>query len=81
MKKNESLTQDEVTNLRDLNRKTYDTLVQLGDIEAAINRLSHQKKATLIDHETFRLKLKETQNHLKDLYGDKKVDLETGILT
>ena len=75
------MTDEEVTNLRDLNKNVYDTLVSLGDIEAAINRLAIQKKTMLFDHETARTYLQEKQKELVDVYGEKKVNLETGELT
>ena len=75
------MTDDEVNSLRQLNKNVYDSLVNIGDVEAAIARLTTQKKSLLLTHESLRSELQNTQKGLADKYGEKKVDLNTGELT
>jgi len=74
-------TPEEVTILREKNKKVIDLLIQLGDIESSLSRLGNQKTSVIYSIEGARKELHETQTSLIDKYGEKRINLETGELT
>jgi pantothenate kinase len=80
MSEKSKMTQEEVTELRQLNEEVYRSLLEIGDISAGISRLEKSKQAALFNHETCRHKLKTKQEELIDVYGETNVNLGTGEL-
>lgn len=74
------ITEDEVTNLRSLQKNLYDSRLDLGDVQVAIARLETKKKSLVFDIENQSSELGKFQDGLHKKYGDKKIDLMTGEL-
>ncbi len=74
------ITEDEVTNLRSLQKNLYDSRLDLGDVQVAIARLETKKKSLVFDIENQSAELGKLQDGLHKKYGDKKIDLMTGEL-
>jgi hypothetical protein len=72
------ITEDEVTNLRSLQKNLYDSRLDLGDVQVAIARLETKKKSLVFDIENQSAELGKFQDGLHKKYGDKKIDLMTG---
>jgi len=75
------MTQQEQDELRELQKKLFDSRITLGDIEVRMSRLQTQKKSTLFEVENIATSLTQYQSGLDEKYGNKKVDLTTGELT
>ena len=75
------MTQQEQDELRELQKKLFDSRITLGDIEVRMARLQTQKKSTLFEAENIATTLTQYQEGLDKKYGNKKVDLTTGELT
>ena len=75
------MTQEEVDQLRELQKKLFNLRLDLGDVQVAISRLETKKKSLVFDVETNSAELGKYQDGLNKKYGDKKVNLETGALS
>ncbi len=75
------ITQDEVEQLRSLQKNLFDSRLDLGDVQVAISRLETKKKSLVFDVETQSTTLGQFQDGLNKKYGDKKINLTTGELT
>jgi hypothetical protein len=75
------MTKEEVSELKELQQKMFNSRVDLGDIQVAMSRLETKKKSLIFDIENQSAVLGNFQEGLHKKYGDKKVDLETGVLS
>ena len=75
------MTQEEVDQLRSLQKKLFDARLQLGDTQVAISRMETKTKSLVFDIENQSAEFSQYQDGLMKKYGNKKVDLETGELT
>jgi cob(I)alamin adenosyltransferase len=77
----DKMTKEEVSGLKDMQQKMYTSRVDLGDVQVAISRLEIKKKSLIVDIEKQSSELNSYQKVLHNKYGDKTVDLETGVLS
>jgi len=75
------MTQQEVDDLRDVQKKLFDARLGLGDVQVTISRMEEKKKSLIFDIETQSATFNQLQTGLTEKYGNKKVDLTTGELT
>ena len=45
-----TLTEDELTRVKELNRRLYDSLLAIGDMETSIVTLTERKNVALTEH-------------------------------
>tara|TARA_Y100001963_G_C6705406_1_gene411658 strand:- start:637 stop:876 length:240 start_codon:yes stop_codon:yes gene_type:complete len=74
------ITEEEVTTLRSLQKKLYDSRLDLGDIQVAMSRLETRQKSLVFDIENQSAEFGKFQEGLHTKYGGKKIDLMTGEL-
>lgn len=77
----DKLSEEEHNKFKELNQKVYDTLLSVGDLEAAISNLSEQKTQALNGLKEVKQELAQYRVDLGKKYGDKKVNIATGELT
>lgn len=85
MAESKMLTAQEITSLKDLNKKFGNTLNSLGDLEIKLNLLKEkeeellrEKKGYMSDYNTLRNKETEITTQLLEKYGEGKIDIESG---
>ncbi|MBL18890.1 MAG: hypothetical protein CMC82_03545 [Flavobacteriaceae bacterium] len=72
------LSQEELTNLTELQKQQNDFVLQLGQIEYQISTLEKFKQDLKQNIETFENKQAEVGSQLKEKYGEGTVNLESG---
>lgn len=72
------LSQEELTNLTELQKQQNDFVLQLGQIEYQISTLEKFKQNLKQNIETFENKQAEVGSQLKEKYGEGTVNLESG---
>lgn len=79
------LTEQEITSLKDLNKKFGNTLNSIGDIEIKLNLLKQKevellkdKEGLLSDYNTLRMQETEITSQLLEKYGEGQIDIESG---
>jgi hypothetical protein len=78
---NKKLTEEELTNIKDLNKKLYDSLLSIGDMEASIWALTEKKKMAISEHQKTISTMTQIQSELGKKYESTKVDMSTGVLS
>lgn len=85
MPEEKMLSGEEITQLRDLNKKYSDTIASLGEAEIKINllkdkltELENEKKLLLSDYSTIKQQETDITEKLLAKYGEGKVDLDSG---
>jgi len=78
---NKKLTEEELTNIKDLNKKLYDSLLSIGDMEASIWTLTEKKKMAISEHQKTISTMTQIQSELGKKYESTKVDMSTGVLS
>jgi hypothetical protein len=73
-----TIEQNELSQLSELNRSFRDLKFQIADIELSLERLKNQKKSTLMNLETAVHDLAKYQEELTAKYGDITINLQTG---
>ena len=81
MSEEKKLTEEELSNLKDLNRKLYDGLLSIGDMESSIQTLNERKKMALGEHTKTVATMTELQAELGKKYESTNVDMTTGVLS
>lgn len=79
--KDKKLTEEELTNIKDLNKKLYDSLLSIGDMEASIWTLTEKKKMAISEHQKTISTMTQIQSELGKKYESTKVDMSTGVLS
>lgn len=81
------LTEEQLTELRELNANYTKLLSSLGevelilsDLEGQVERVKAEKQGLLSDYKTIREKSDALYAKLSEEYGSGKIDLETGII-
>ena len=72
------LSQEELTNLTELQKQQNDFVLQLGQIEYQISTLEKFKQDLKQNIETFENKQAEVGSQLKEKYGEGTINLESG---
>ena len=75
------LSDEEHNKFKELNQKIYDTLLSVGDMEAAISDLTEKKAEALNGLKQTKQELAQYRSELGKKYGEKKVNIATGELT
>ena len=75
-----TLTEDELTRVKELNRRLYDSLLAIGDMETSIVTLTERKNVALTEHKKTVATMTELQAELGKKYEATKVDMSTGVL-
>ena len=78
---NKKLTEEALTNIKDLNKKLYDSLLSIGDMEASIWTLTEKKKMAISEHQKTISTMTQIQSELGKKYESTKVDMSTGVLS
>ena len=78
---NKKLTEEELTNIKDLNKRLYDSLLAIGDMEASIWTLTEKKKIAMGEHQKAVSTMTQVQAELGKKYESTKVDMATGVLS
>ena len=85
MAEEKMLSAEEISQLRDLNKKYSDTIASLGETEIKIDliknkleELENEKKMLLRDYSTIKQQETDITNKLLEKYGEGKVDLDSG---
>tara|TARA_Y100000817_G_scaffold276882_1_gene238662 strand:- start:177 stop:422 length:246 start_codon:yes stop_codon:yes gene_type:complete len=76
-----TLTEDELTRVKELNRRLYDSLLAIGDMETSIVTLTERKNVALTEHKKTVATMTELQAELGKKYEATKVDMSTGVLS
>ena len=76
-----TLTEDELTRVKELNRRLYDSLLAIGDMETSIVTLTERKTVALTEHQKTVATMTELQAELGKKYEATKVDMSTGVLS
>jgi len=81
------LTEEELTELRELNSSYTKLLSSLGevelilsDLESQVERVKAEKQGLFSDYKTIREKSDTLYAKLSEQYGSGKIDIETGII-
>ena len=74
-----TLTEDELTRVKELNRRLYDSLLAIGDMETSIVTLTERKTVALTEHQKTVATMTELQAELGKKYEATKVDMSTGV--
>lgn len=75
------LTDEELGKVKDLNKKLYDSLLAIGDMEASIISLTRKKELAFSDHEQTVSDMTKYKVDLGNKYESTKVDMSTGVLS
>tara|TARA_R110002012_G_scaffold106015_1_gene247197 strand:+ start:127 stop:432 length:306 start_codon:yes stop_codon:yes gene_type:complete len=75
------LSSEEHAKFKELNQKIYDTLLSVGDMEAAISDLTQKKAEALKGLKQTKQELAQHSGELGKKYGEKKVNIATGELS
>jgi hypothetical protein len=78
---NKKLTEEELSNIKDLNKRLYDSLIAIGDMEASIDTLTLKKKIALDEHKKTVSAMSQVQADLGKKYDSTRVDMATGVLS
>lgn len=76
----DKITKDEMETLRSLQKKLYESRLDLGDVHVALSRLQTKSKSLVFDIENHTAELHKFNDGLDKKYEGKKVDLMTGEL-
>lgn len=75
---NIKLTQEEITNISDLQQKFSQALTTLGTVEFQITTLQEQREAINQDLKDMKKQEQELYNQLLTKYGEGYISIETG---
>ena len=78
---NKKLTDKELSNIKELNKRLYDSLISIGDMEASIATLTDKKAIAIGEHKKTIATMTQVQAELGKKYESTKVDMATGILS
>jgi len=81
MSTEKKITQEEQQKLSDLNKRLYDNLLAMGDMEASILTLTKKKEVVHKEHEKTVADMAQYKTELGQKYESTKVDMSTGVLS
>tara|TARA_R110000824_G_scaffold21748_11_gene80790 strand:- start:1736 stop:1981 length:246 start_codon:yes stop_codon:yes gene_type:complete len=81
MLEEKKLTDEEQKKLNILNKRLYDNLLSIGDMEASIISLTKRKNIVVGEHEKNIMDMTEYKTELGRKYESSKVDMATGVLS
>lgn len=75
------MDKEDLQELRTLNEEFIKTRMQLSDVVVTLNRLEKDRTTLITDIENKAANLNQVQAGLEEKYGNKNVNLETGVLS
>ena len=80
-KQKKKLSKEELDKVQSLNKKLYDSLLAIGDMEASIITLTRKKDIAFSEHAQTVEDMTQYKVDLGKKYESTKVDMSTGVLS
>tara|TARA_R110000787_G_scaffold4128_3_gene16044 strand:+ start:188 stop:439 length:252 start_codon:yes stop_codon:yes gene_type:complete len=75
---NKTLTEEEITTIKDLQSTRDGIIIELGNIEAYFAEVKARKEELYLELKSLKVKDLEVGKELSDKYGNGSIDLEKG---
>jgi hypothetical protein len=75
------LTQDEITQLKNIQQERFNLIDKFGVIEIQFQELESHKKQLVLEYQTLKQTEEQIANQLQAKYGDGVINIEKGEFT